>query len=141
MSSPRRITVGSSRIAICNASLMACWYVIERVAVSATIGASLTNQQVVSEPRLIPDVDVSQSLFRLREWRGLRRGPGVIELLRYSPIDGVEFVFAGTASIDNSLAQCDDRIPLLVQLELVGRAIGHLVALKVPVKPIGLGLE
>src|SRR5215216_5145830 len=136
MSSPRRMTVGSSRMAICNASLMACWYVIVRVAVSATISASLP---VVSRFFSIRDVDVGQSLFRLGKRGGLGGGPGVIELLRHSRVDCIELVLAGDAAIDNSRAQRGDRIPLLVQVKFVGRAISHLVTLKVPVEPVGLG--
>jgi hypothetical protein len=32
-------------MAICNASLIACWYVIVRVAVSTTIGASSASRE------------------------------------------------------------------------------------------------
>src|SRR5215208_6084269 len=129
MSSPRRMTVGSSRMAICNASLMACWYVIVRVAVSATMNASLP---VVSRFFSIRDVDVGQSLFRLGKRCGLGGGPGVIELLRHSRVNCIELVFTGDATIGNSLAQRDDWISLLVQVELVSCAIGYLVTLKVP---------
>src|SRR5215207_2997264 len=101
MSSPRRTTAGSSRIAICNASLMACWYVIVRVAVSATMRSSLAGQRVVSKSQSISDVDVGESLFRLREGGSLRRNPGIVELLRHARVDHVEFVCPGYASIDD----------------------------------------
>src|ERR671914_445760 len=95
ISSPRRTTVGSSRIAICNASLMACWYVIVRVAVSATIGSSSVGHRVSSAFRSIGDVDVGKRFFRLREGRGLGGDPGIVELLRDACVDRVELAFGG----------------------------------------------
>src|SRR5215208_4121786 len=115
ISSPMRTTVGSSRMAICNASLIACWYVIVRVAVSATIPSSSASRRALSETRSVREVDVGESLFRLREGRGFPSDPGVVELLRHARVDRIELLCTGDATVDDCPAQRGNWISLFVE--------------------------